>query len=377
MKRFIILGFLFLFFISFANAALGLSPAKVEVDFKPNLVQEFKFKVTSDNPEKVIKMYASGDLKDYVSFDKENLVGGGSFTASLKLPEKIENPGRNTIIIGVEEEVDPEVVGIGTRIRIQAPIHIDVPYPGKYVEVYLTGENANAGEDIEFILDISNKGKEDVTISPAIDIYKDEDFIQRLELSLRILKSQEEIKLKKTLQTNNYLPGDYSAKAMVDYTTKESNADFRIGSLFVDIYNYTSKIELSKGVTKFVIDIENRWNNNIDSVYGQVSFSKNEAELISFKTSPTNLLPWQKSSVEGFFDMSNFSEGDYPTNITLYYNGEKTSRLVNVNFYRDKVDFMFYLAILSSIVALTLVLYFVYNIFKGRKRKNGKNARKR
>ena len=70
-KREIFLSILLvsIFFSSLTMASLGLSPAKIDVDFEPNLKETFDFRVRSDKGEQTIGIYAKGDLAEYVSFD--------------------------------------------------------------------------------------------------------------------------------------------------------------------------------------------------------------------------------------------------------------------------------------------------------------------
>ncbi|MBI2045183.1 hypothetical protein HYT23_03930, partial [Candidatus Pacearchaeota archaeon] len=126
-----IFGIFFIFGITLFSiyqvSALGIIPAIVEDEFSPGLEKIITYRVMEENPNKEIKIYAEGDLAQYVSFDKEKIMGSGEFIATLKLPAEIK-PGRNRIFIVAEEviEQDEEVIGsvIGTSVTIKGVIDI-------------------------------------------------------------------------------------------------------------------------------------------------------------------------------------------------------------------------------------------------------------
>src|SRR3989344_3108098 len=76
-----------------SQAALGVSPGKIEINFEPNLEASYTFQVIGDNPSVALEIFTRGELGKYVTFDRKELAGGGDFTATLKLPEKIDKPG--------------------------------------------------------------------------------------------------------------------------------------------------------------------------------------------------------------------------------------------------------------------------------------------
>src|SRR3989344_1401442 len=116
-------------------SSLGLTPAKKEINFKPNLETYFNFKPLADENQEV-HVYAEGDLAEYVSFSKNILNGSEPFNVTIKFPESVEIPGRHKLYIVAEEKIDEELAAtIGTRIIVKAVIYVDVPYPGKYLEI--------------------------------------------------------------------------------------------------------------------------------------------------------------------------------------------------------------------------------------------------
>jgi len=293
------------------------------------------------------------------------------------LPLFIEKPGKHRILIGVKERISEEeeevaTTMIRTSVIIQAVIDIHVPYPGKYLEILLSSPNVNLGEPVDFKLEILSQGEEDVNVSPKIDILSDDETIETLYFFNREIKSQERIELKKTLDTRGYNPGVYRALAIVDYgRLAKSESRFNIGELIIHLVNYTKQVEIG-GINSFDIEIESGWNNKIDGAYAEVFISNSSVDLFSFKTSSTSLEPWEKKTITGFFDTSNFTKGFYDANITfIYYGkdvGKSSSELVKIEFVKGENNFQMILLISAGAILLLVVLWIIIKKYFPRRR---------
>lgn len=362
---------------SMLNASLGLTPAKRSLNFEPESKSVFEYRVSTDNPEQELILYSKGNLSEYVSLNKEKLTGGGRFKATLNLPEEIEKPGRHRILIGVKEKIDKELATVGTSVVVQGVIYIHVPYPGRYVEIQnFKAENANAGEPVKFNFELINRGKENLTITPEIEVYSENKKEETLDFKTRELATGKSIKLKKELNTENYDSGEYHAKLIVDYGNKtKEQTSFRLGTLKADIINHTKKINL-EGVKRFDIKAESKWNNEISDLYGIVTFYNGSSVISKIKTPSSSLEPWEKKEISGFLDTSNFSEKEYKTNITLKYSGKSTEKISSVEFVKDGFSFTspWIILIISVIIIAGGVLVTTY--LRKNKKKNKKNERK-
>lgn len=375
-------GFLLIFLIvvvilvfTKTSYALGLSPAKIEINFNPGFETSIVYTAYEDDPERELGIYVEGDLAEYAKLDKNKLIGSGTFIVRLKLPDYIEKPGRHLLFVRVKEKIDDEIVGssVGTSVNIGAVIVVHVPIPGKYLELSLDSHNVNVGEPVDFILGIKSGGSEDVIVTPRIDITSEDKLIETLYFREREIKSQEAIKLKKTLDTTDYNPGKYKAIAIVDYgKIARAESDFKIGELIINILNYTNKIKIG-GIRAFEINIESGWNNQIDGAYAQVSILNDSIPLVSFKTDTTSLTPWEERMIKGHFDSSNFTKGIYDANITLIYygkeRGKSTSEIVKVEFVKE-IKLVLIALIIGGIIVLVIVVFVVKKyFFKKKKRK--------
>jgi hypothetical protein len=329
-------------------SALGISPAFKEYNFQPGLEGSIDYVVFApENTE--LEISVAGDLAQYVTLSKTILKGGGAFTAEFKLPENVEIPGLNRVRIYVGEKIDPELATgfIGTRLVVISQIDIYVPYPGRYLEIGLKGHDANVGEPVNFELAISSKGKEEVIIVPMIEIYSGGGLVDALVFSQRTIASQENVVLTKPLDTSKLNSGTYKAVAKVDYgILVQDELDFRIGSLNIEIRNYTNKFYLGK-LQKFEVSLESGWNDKIDGAYTEIQILNGSEVLDSFRTTTIELTPWEQKSVEGYFDTSNYSEGFYDANITAVYygkeQGKSTSKLVKIQFIKATSLLLWYL----------------------------------
>jgi len=359
-------------------SSLGLGPAKKEYNFEPGLSEIITYKVFGVSSTKNLAISVKGDLAQYVKFDKDKLIGPGEFAVILELPDKIDTPGKNKIYISVSEEFDEELAGtfIGTAVKVNAVIYINVPYPGKYLDVDLASHNANIGEPVKFDLDLISKGVEDVTAYPKITVISDNRILETLVFKEREILSQENIKLRKFLLTENYNPGTYTANAIVLYGGDKpatSETEFKIGELIVDIINYSKKVVIDDKTQAFSIEIESGWNSNIDDADAKVVFLDSFGKVVTeFKTTSTDLIPWQKKSVLGYFDSSNFTEGFYDANITISYSGEEqrktSSEIVMVEFIKKPFNIMLLVYVLVGLIFLIAIIFLIWKfVLKKRK----------
>lgn len=384
-----VVGF-FLFFLVNSVSALGISPAFREYNFEPGLHQRIDYTIfASEGME--IGIDVTGDLAEYFKLDKTDITGSGVFSVEFELPEIVEKPGMHRMRVYVAQKIDPEVASgfIGTRIVTISTIDIYVPYPGRYLETQLSANDVNAGEPVTFFLNISSQGKEDVTIQPLIEIYSDSGkSIDNLYFTQREIKSQESINLKKTFNTTGLNPGKYKAMSTVDYgNLAESEADFRIGNLSIEMTGYTNKFYIGK-LQKFEIGVESGWNNLIDGVYAEVEVFNETGKITDFKTSTTSLTPWEAKNITGYLDTIEMLPGMYDANITLRYFGKdrgiSQSKTVKIELIEQPTNFLWFVAnnwyIFTGVGVLVLIIIGFIILFRKidrLKNSGGRNAKKK
>ena len=374
--KFVLVLFLFLFLFSRVCAIAGVSPASYEVNFQPNMVYRFQFNFLLDEGVRY-KVYAEGDFAEHVKLDKDYLFGSDSVIAELKMPDDAERPGNNVIAIGAMQARDENSHGVGLVANIRGLIIVNVPYPGKYIEMDLKTHNANAGEDIEFTVDVQNLGRENITANTLIEISNTRGKIETIDLGSKFIQTTTSAVFSKKLNTDKYKPGDYNATAIVYYGAEKPAKDsevFRLGELYVEIINYTEEFKRDT-INRFNIDVESFWNDPIENLYANVSILDYD---IRFLTPSIELNPWSKERLEGFFDTSGIESSRFKANITLHYKGKTTSEVVKVKFKRES-DLILYVIIGVSVLALIIlaVLTIAVIILFKRLKTRGRNGKKK
>ena len=374
MKKVVMLFFVILLISLSCVSAIRISPAKIEGNFKSNMEFNITFIVDS-NLNRELELYVKGDLAEYVELSENSVFKQGEVIAAIRLPEKIEPPGPKRTYIGARELIDKEISGaLGTSVAIESVVLIHVPYPGKYLESKLRAHNVNVNEPVLFELGVTSRGKEDVIMEPRIEIYSEHDeLLETLDFKERLLESQERIELVKTLNTTDYGAGEYYGLSKIDYELKttESRADFKIGELSINIINYTKQI-VSGGIREFQLEIESEWNDKIDGAYAKIIILNNSKPMLEFRTSPTDLRPWEKATIKGYVDATNIPPGIYDAEATVIYygrdKGETTTELIQIEFIEEeKIN---YLLIGGIVLGILILLVIIFKL-----RKNGRKKR--
>lgn len=356
-------------------SALGLSPAKESIKFEPGLTKEITFHVTNGDSSKEIEIYTEGDLGKYITVDKDILPpGGGSFTATIKLPQKIEKPGKNTGYIVIKEKKNKQKDLIGVLTSIRAPIYVDVPYPGEYIEISsFSIPSINLGYPVEVNIALENKGSKNLQVKSNVDIYFNDEKVKTIEFEEMEIRVQEKVQLFDIFNSTDYRPGKYRANLTVDFGNKVfAQTEFKIGHLSVKILNYTQESPIG-GTRPFIIKAENEWGEDIENAYAEVVIINNTGtleQLAKFKTYPNSISAWKEAKIMGFFEADNFNPGEtYPVYMTLFYFGQGQSghsdpKKGNIRFYEavEKEQFLNKERVLTLLVIILSMLVIAISI---------------
>lgn len=365
MKRGIIFLLLLPFLLQTVSAALGIGPATQEVDFRPGQTYTFNYHVISDDPDQEITIYAEGDLAQYVTLSKTSSKGPTAFTATITFPQSISVPGKHQLLIGAREKPREDVF-IGATINIRAVIYVHVPYPGKYAELELNIPNANAGDNVPIEAHVINRGNEEITANVKIDFYQGERYIETMMFEPVSLISAQDRYFRKYLNSSTYKPGAYLARAEVDFGQKvETNVTFRIGSLFVNVTNFTARFPQG-GIQKFFVNIESQWNNRIPAVFADVNLTNGEQNS-SFRTPSISLEPWSSDTLTGYLDTSGLS-GTYDTQVVLSYGEGQTLMTGTVTIVNETLQLVIYI-VAGVVVGLVILFLVIWYIIRKRRKK--------
>jgi hypothetical protein len=369
LKKVVLLFFCAFFLIFNSNnihaSSLGLTPAIIEQDFESNGKFLVSFNVLGASEDQELFVFAEGDFSEYVTFDKTNFTGGTTFTAYIDLPAQTIKYGKNKLYIKVKEIFESDS-GIGTKLEIGALVIIRVPYPGKYAEIRSFEVNeVNENESVIFISKIENMGSQGIIANVSVDIFSEEQVIESIFLASKEISPRET----KTFAgaTKGYRAGAYNATVILDYggdVKEEVEKQFRVGGLSVDIINWTSEIIQGK-ISEFEIEIESKWNNNIENVYAEVNISKEDGFSDVFKTPSIKLGRWEKAKLNGFVNAENLESGKYEAKILLFYEDKTTEKVVNVEIVSSELNtIIIKYAIIAVIIVLILIVFIIFILFK-------------
>lgn len=375
MERGIFVFSILIFFVlifSQNSLALGISPAIVEIDFAPNAEHEFNFYVGGDDPERIIDLDVGGDFAEYTVLNTKEIKGSGTFSVKLKFPKEAKKPGINRLSVGASER-PPEESFLGTKAEIRATIIVRVPYPGRYAEVELTTPDGNVKTPIDISLKIYNRGKESLFIKSEVFFFdeqgKSAHYIGFPSITLEPNKDKT---FRNSLNTTVFRPGNYLARAAVDYGEKVNvESRFRIGYFYVNITNFTSELP-KRGIQKFFVNVESRWNGKIEPIYADINIY-NETKNLSFRTPSIGLEAWGSATLEGFLDTEPLN-GDYNVNIALNYLEEQSFASGKLRIYETEISLKFIIMIAAIIITFVLLVIFI--IFRKLRKKGRKKNEK-
>lgn len=356
MKRGVILALCIICLSPLILGISGVSPAIYEVDFEPNLKQEFRFVYSFDKGVELEAYINEGPLSQYVTIKSEEYkFGKKEVIVELKLPAKVDIPGLHRIRVGARP-----LPSAGQGVTLSADgggiIKVRIPYPGKYAELSLNTEFANVGEDIPYTLSVNSRGEEDIFIKPILEIRNTNNkLINTINLEDRVIKSREAHSYEGVIKTTDYQPGDYNLTAIVEFGGEQPTTItvlFRLGELKIQIINFTKEVEPEK-LNRFRLEIESLWNDPIPGVYGTIKIIGYPEKTA--KTPSITLKPWKKMDLVGFIDTTGIDSKKFQAELRVYYANKTTFEIVEVGIIQ-KTNWVFIAIVIGSIIAGLLVL---------------------
>jgi hypothetical protein len=338
-KEVFLVLFFFILFINYVNA-IGISPPIIEVNPEPNLNKEFQATVLSTSGKDInVHVFTEGVLKDYIKLKEDNVklpkFGSVDIHFSLELPPKLNlEPGKQYGYVMVEEGTPASGSGkFQVRTSVGLTILMFIPYPGKYIEITkFDVPNIKENENLPIEIEIVSRGNETINqIDTTLEVYKDNIRLDTLYLDkITNLGSGKKSYFSTEVNTKNYQPGTYNVKLrfLYDNNKLEAERDFKIGTLYLEIINYTKK-HYKDEISKFAVKAKSYWNDPIDNVYAEVIINNSK-----FKSAPDRINPFEESSFFVYFDTHNFELGYYNANMTVYYANKSTSLIGGIEIIK-------------------------------------------
>lgn len=358
-------------------AAVGISPAMLDVDFKPGEVQTFDFMAVGTNIETYV-IYPSAELNNSIVLNDFTRAGNKIFfKVTLTLPDRITEPGTHTILIGAKD-ISHEETMLSTVVAVQTPINVKVPYPGEYVGIVLDAPNVAENSPVNFKIICTNLGEKDASVTGKIEVYGDNNQLAVLGTEDKLVKSTENVTLSAVWDSMGQKAGKYTAKAFVYYNDKtaEDEKIFKIGTLLVNIINLPDEA-IANSKNNIDIEIESMWNEKISNIWGEIKISNASGTIDSFRTVTFDLSPWEIKNATAWWDTSKIGVGEYDANMTLYYADKSNSVSEKINVVSKAAESSFSTAtaifvVIVLVIIINLIIWLAIIKKKNTKRKTRK-----
>ena len=349
--------------------ALGISPPRITIDFKPGFNSTYIYYVRGEDREMPVGRLIRCDLEQYITTDlpQETVLRAGEvrfFNLSVNLPQRIETPGVHYCRITIYQMPQQGGSGMGAYAGITGQIWITVPYPAKYLVASLQATDVNLTNPVEFTLTLRSMGLENVTARSSLDII--DEFgrsIQKIDMGEAYIPTMAMEHVPAVWHHSGLPPGRYSARATVEYGGDEpssASTDFKIGDILLRIGNITYPgIYSGDRVVKFQADVESLWNEDIDDAFLTLFVSKDGQTLFEGKSENFLIGAWANVTVPVFWDISGLEEGAYLANFTVYYSGRSSQKAILVEISPPPNDYLMYLIIAAIAAAALIALYLV------------------
>lgn len=376
------------YFLVFANPAyaLGISPARIVVDFTPNMEGDIGFCViNNENKEMPVEYYVKGDLASYITLNESITYLTPKMykyctKAHYKLPADIASGHHDTRIGAVESTISGiiEGTGISARVGVEMQWWVEAPVPGKHVSASISvPEGILVGQQVPIKVILKNDGKEKVTVKTVLDVLSPSSgSLARMEFPLVELESlQSKEQLFKWAGTT--ITGEYVAKATIFYEgiVGETRQQFIVGGLFVRITRLVIDRIQKGGIRAIPVELQSFWNQRIDNVYAELNITKGGKMIQSgIKTESINLQPWGIAQINGYWDTTEATLGKYNVAVKVFYANKTSQETFNFElvkssssgFIGSRIGLIAVLVAVNVAIVLALVvIVFIY--LKGKK----------
>lgn len=300
-----------------------------------------------------------------------------SVNVYMKLPENIDIPGQYGFLIKATES-GPGGTGIGAVAVVRTPFFLFVRYPGKHAQFGLRASDVAVGDTQTFYVRGVSRGTYDISNVYSVITVTDvqNNTITTLNTNSAPLSVDSTIELEAKWNTTGQSEGIYKATADIYYDglTSHASSDFRIGSIALNILNYTTEV-LSGVINPFEVKIESRWNDVIRDTYAIITV-KNGSEVVAGLQTPTIEIPAYGTKTLNGFLVANIPPSNYSMDVILYFSGKYTSVQDRLNVIERKelikrtILSPFTIFIILLLLNLVLWLIFIWR----RRPKNTKAA---
>ncbi len=331
--------------------ALGITPGRTTIDYEPGLEKEIAFSVLNNEhkPMQVLLM-VQGELNDSITLF-ENMVEfmpseeSRSFKYKIKLSDKIaKEPGLHTAeIVALEiPKAGAEGTYVGATVAVVSQIYVYVACPGKCIEADLNVLDAEQNSTATFIVPIINRGKLGIgEVRAVIDIYTGlNEKITTIETDYWPLEAGKRTELSAKWQVN-VLSGSYLAKVTVFYDgeSKTFEKQFAVGNQMLSIESILVNNFRLGEIAKLQILVENRWSQELKSVFANLLVYNKESQVMADVKSATYDIPsLEKKELVAYWDTVGVEVGEYNGKLMVKYGQKSADKNLVLKVSEDSLD---------------------------------------
>lgn len=350
-KLFLIFAFLFLIFANIFNVhALGITPGRITINFKPGMETEIPFSVINNehkSMEVALMVSMKSEMNNVITLQQNKLVfkpeeERKEVKYKVKLPDNLEAGLHTGEIIAVEiPRQSEEGTSIGATIAVISQLYVYVPCAGKCVDAELNVLNAEANSTATFIVPVINRGRLGIGEARAIiDIYDNGNKIASIETDSAAIQPEERKELMGKWAVS-IGQGSYTAKVSVffDSETKIFEKQFSVGSEPLSIESILVN-DFSLGeIAKLKILVENKLNQELKNVYANLLvYNKQEQVMADVKSATENIPASNKKELVAYWDTVGVQEGSYNGKLLVYYDKKSAEKNLVLKISENSMD---------------------------------------
>ncbi len=312
----VVLVLFMLLFIMPAVSALSLAGARLgTITYQPGASFSNHYTIFgTDQP--VIVIVDGGEQFPGISVSE---VIDNEFELLVNFPEEVYvAPGSYNFALTVVENASQQE-GISSQVAVSKVFEVVVYSYEKDIRASFSIPNINAGRNVTFQLTVQSLGYPDIEkVYGQIALYNSSrQEVGRLVTETKSLPGLASLSFQPAYDTDNFLTGTYSAKAVVWYDGKSKtvNSTFLIGSMDLIVNNYST--EFNPGFNEFSVIVTNNWGNILRNVYARLFIQGQQL----VQTPSMELEPWQQGKLQAILNIES-PPGTYAGVLKLYFEGE-------------------------------------------------------
>jgi len=332
MMIFIMLSVVLALTITSTVAAIGITPSKRVVNYKPGQTLTYGIDIINNGHEELeVTIYPRGEFTDKIKLSTQIVKmtpdeESKRVNVDFRMPDKIDVAGPHTIeIVAIGSTPTPEnqKAVIKADLAVISKLVLDVPYPEKYTEAKIYVTDTAGDRPVQITVPVFNKGSEDISqANLKIAVYSsDGTKIDEMTTEKRGIKTGESTKF--TLPANKeYQPGDYKAVATIYFDGEQIEVEtlFNVGEMAIDLRGLVVNDFKLGGVAKFEMLLYSGWSVELKNVYAEMQITGEDNTVYTdFKTVAIDLPPREVRMLEGYWYTEGISPGIYTAKVTLHY----------------------------------------------------------